>query len=520
MKRRTFLAGSALAIGSGISLPNPSFAAGLSREPRPSLPSLEHRLPVDDVHYQNVKSYIEDDPVPGYQWADGAAYEAFRDMKYGIRIHWGIFSIAGFYRASWPFLSLSYAKRAKYNELFKSWNPKHFDPDAWMSLFAENGARMFAFTTKHHEGFSMFNTATRVHRRISWDAPGGPKIEDCDVAYSIMETPFHRDIVKEVCEAGRKKNLRIALYFSHPDWYDADFRPYAVHPAQVPCSQYLDTQWMTSRKRLGKHIWIAPNPSAEAMKRLVVRHRAQIEELLSNYGNIHMLSLDQYLGPLVWPQLRQTMFRIRQLQPNVMVRARGIGNYGDYYTPEDFIPGNKSNTKMPWMVIYPLARGFSYDPDGSYYKGAKWIVDNIIDTVCKGGGIQIGFGPDADGQFHPEAVKQMKQAGAWLRICGSGIYGTRPRADNLWKEGEAIRFTRTKDNRTIYCFSKVWPGKQLHLHSVKPKPGSVIRMFGYPHGLPWTFDSATGLTITIPEAMMTESHRPTEIAWVWVIQVA
>ena len=112
--------------------------------------------------------------------------------------------------------------------------PAGFDADEWTSLFAENGMRMFAFTTKHHEGFSMFDTKTRVRQRVRWDAPGTPQIEDCDLAYSIMETPFRRDIVKELCDAGRKRGLRIALYFSHPDWYDADFRPYAEHPVTVP----------------------------------------------------------------------------------------------------------------------------------------------------------------------------------------------------------------------------------------------------------------------------------------------
>lgn len=510
-------------MGGGLALSSQSFA---SNQPAPkgkisaALPPLKHRLPLDNPHYQYVESYIEDDPVRGYEWANQAAYEAFRDMKYGIRIHWGIYSVAGFLHESWPFLELANPARARYNELYKTWSPKDFDADRWMSLFAENGVRMFAFTTKHHEGFSMFDTRTRVHRRIQWAAAGGPKIENCNLAYSIMESPFHRDIVKEVCDAGRKKNLRIALYFSHPDWYDADFRPYAVHPAQIPCSRYLDTEWMMSRERLGKHIWIAPNVSAAAMARLVARHRAQLEELLTNYGEIQMLSLDQWLGPLVWPELRKTLFRIRDLQPNIMIRARGIGNYGDYYTPEDFIPGSKSNTEMPWMVIYPLARGFSYDPDGSYYKGASWIVRNIISTAAKGGALQVGFGPDANGRFHPEAVKQVRETGDWLSVCGPGIYGTRPRAGNLWKEGESIQFTRTKDNRTIYCFTSTWPGSTLHLRSVKPKPGSRITMLGYPHALPWKFDAAGGLAISLPESMMTPSHRPSQIAWGFAIPVA
>src|SRR5579863_4555144 len=99
--------------------------------------SAAHRLPTTDSHYQAVRSYVEDEPVPEYRWASDAAYEAFRDMKYGVRIHWGLYSVAGFIRESWPFLELSYQEKAHYNEMYKTWNPRQFDADAWISLFAE-----------------------------------------------------------------------------------------------------------------------------------------------------------------------------------------------------------------------------------------------------------------------------------------------------------------------------------------------------------------------------------------------
>jgi alpha-L-fucosidase len=169
------------------------------------------------------------------------------------------------------------------------------------------------------------------------------------------------------------------------------------------------------------------------------------------------------------------------------------------------------------MVIYPLARGFSFDPDGSQYKGAGWIVRNIVDTVAKGGSFQVGIGPYATGKFHPAAVEQLKQAGAWLRICGNGIYDTRPREGQLWHEGDSIRFTRSKDGRIVYCYALEWPGRTLQLRSVPPKEGTQIRMFGYPAPLRWSFDSAKGTTIEIPESL--QDRRPNEYAWGWSIQV-
>ena len=161
----------------------------------------------------------------------------------------------------------------------------------------------------------MFDTKARVRQRVRWNAPGGPVLEDCDLAYSIMETPFRRDVVKELCAAGHKRGLRIALYFSHPDWYDADFRPYADHPVQTPSAAQYDTRAAQSKEALGDLIWIAPDPSKAEVERMLHRHRTQIEELLTNYGQIDMLSLDQWLGPRVWPQLRETVLRSGGFSP-------------------------------------------------------------------------------------------------------------------------------------------------------------------------------------------------------------
>ena len=491
MNRRTFLAASA---GLPISL-------AATRK--------LHRLPVDDVHYQHVHGYVEDVPVPEYQWAPDSAYEAFRDIKYGVRIHWGIYSIWGAPGESWPFLTMPNPKKQEYQQLYLTWNPQPFDADAWMDLFADCGMKMFAFTTKHHDGFSLFDTKARVVRRVNYIAPGGPRIEPCNLAYSIMETPFRRDVTRELCQAARKRGIKIDLYFSHPDWYDADFRPYNFHPLQTPSSPEL----AATRKRMGDLMIMAPEPTAAEVAHMMARHRQQLEELLTNYGPIDMLGLDQWLGKAVWPQLRETILRLRRIQPNVMMRARGIGNYGDYYTPENFVPGDKRNTGTPWFVIQGLGASFSYDPNPADYKGAPWIIRTLLDAVSKGGNFMVGVGPDGSGRFHPTAVEQLREAGRWLRVNGEAIYATRPRDGTLWREGEHVRFTRTKDRRYVYALLLRWPGTDLRLESVRPKPGSAVQMLGYPPNLQWTHDSATGLTIRIPSDLQDEAHRPCSIAW-------
>jgi len=507
MNRRDFLA-SAAAVATSARL------RGLSQSALPPHGFSPTVLRPDD--------HIETTPIAEYRNAPAGAYEAFQDMKFGVRIHWGIYSIWHRGAESWPYLPMSLEDRQTYNSLYKTWNPAGFDADAWMDDFRESGLKMFAFTSKHHEGFSMFDTKTRVKSRANWTAPGGPRLEACDLAYSIMETPFRRDIVKELCDAAHKRGIKIDLYFSHPDWYDADFRPYVAHPLQIPSS----AQWMSpndvkfTQQKLGDRAVVVPDPSDAEVKRMMERHRAQLLELLTNYGRIDMMCLDMWLGPRCWPELRKTLLMMRALQPDVMLRNRGIGNYGDYYTPERVVPGSKETSGKPWFTIYPLGTDFSYDPDAAKYKGAAWIVHNLADSVAKGGGFMIGVGPSAHGEFHPEAIRQMKAAGAWLKVNGEAIYATRAREGTLWSEGDTVRYTRTKDRRFVYAILTEWPGAQETLRTVRPKDGSRVTLLGSQSDLTWKFDSAIGTTIKLPEELQQPSNRPCDHAWTLKIEPA
>jgi len=444
------------------------------------------RLPVTDSHYKHVSSYIEDVPDPDYRHAPPEAMESFRDLKFGIRVHWGLYSIWGFKTESWPFLPLSDARRQEYEQLYRTWNPQGFDAAEWMELFRSAGARFFTFTTKHHDGFSLFDTQARVRRRVNWTSPAGRRLEDCDVAYSIMETPFHRDVVRELTDAAHARGLKIDLYFSLPDWYDADFRPYNFHPVQVAdVAPWAPNEVGRLKAKFGGQTpFVQPDPSPAEIERMMTRLRTQLTELLTRYGTIDLIGLDQWLGPKVWPQLKDTLKALRRIQPNVMFRARGIGNYGDYFTPENFVPAAPQNTGMPWFVIYPLAKGFSYDPDAADYKGARWIVRTLADTIAKGGNLEIGVGPDGMGRFHPAAVAQMREAGAWIAAHSDAIYGTRPRLGALWQDGPNVRYTRTKDGMTLYAFLLEWPGRTLILHGMGSFAGSEVALLGQADPLP------------------------------------
>ncbi len=493
-----------------------------------------HRLPVTDQNYKRLNNYIEDDPVAEYNWASDEAYEAFQDMKYGIRIHWGIYSIWNLNGESWPFLGnrnpdINFEKRQDYQSLYKTWNPTGFDAEEWMKTFRECGLKMFAFTTKHHEGFSMFDTKTRVKQRPNWTTPGGPSIEECDLAYSIMETPFKRDVVKELCDAAHRHGIKIDLYYSHSDWYDVNFRPYGYHPLQIPSSEAWcksksndepETEFERTKGRQKDYLTIVPDPTPEEEQQMIDRHRAQLKELLTNYGAIDMICFDIWLGPRVWPQLRETLLELRKIQPNVMFRARGIGNYGDYYTPERFVPESKENSDVPWFVIYPLARSFSYDAIAKNYKGAKWIVHNIIDSVAKGGNFMVGIGPDENGRFSPTAITQLREVGRWLKTNGEGIYATRARDDENWNEGENIRFTRSKDYQTIYAHCFQWPGKKLTLKTLKPEKGSEICLLGNKNPLKWDINNSGELEISTPVNLIRRMNKNEQLAFTFKIQIA
>jgi alpha-L-fucosidase len=475
-------------------------------------PELGSGFPASEL--QNT-AYIENHPIASYRSAPASAYEAFEDMKFGVRIHWGIYSLWHRGPESWPFLEMSFEDRQKYNSLYQTWNPAGFDAEAWIDTFSNSGMKMFTFTTKHHEGFSMFDTQTRVRNRANWTAEGGPKMESCDLAYSIMETPFRRDIVKELCDAAHKRDMKIDLYFSHPDWYDADFRPYIVHPLQVPSSAKLLTRGDLDRTRrtYGGNPVIVRDPTDSEVRRMMERHRRQLVELLTNYGKIDMIGLDMWLGPHVWPELRETILKLRELQPHVMLRDRGIGNYGDYYTPERVVPGSKQTSDKPWFCISPLGTDFSYEPDAAKYKGTEWIVQNLADTVAKGGGLMIGVGPSSHGEFHPEAIRQMKGTGTWLKVNGEAIYATRPRDGARWSEGDTVRYTRSKDGRFVYAILTKWPGAQLTLQSVRPKPHSRLALLGSNAVLSWKFDTDRGTIISLPENLQQAGNRPCEYAW-------
>lgn len=194
---------------------------------------------------------------------------------------------------------------------------------------------------------------------------------------------------------------------------------------------------------------------------------------------------------------------------------------------------------MPWFVIYPLGRGFSYGGVGDQYKGSQWIIQNLVDCVAKGGNFMVGVGPDGHGRFSPTAVQQLKEVGQWLAINGEAIYDTRSRAGDLWKEGARIsfadpkseksdqpqevdnlpiRFTRRKDERALYAICLAWPGSDLYLETVQVEEISKVTMLGMKTSLRWSKDTRKGMRIEIPLALQDKAKRPCNVAWTFKLE--
>jgi alpha-L-fucosidase len=305
---------------------------------------------------------------PDYHNAPAAAIEAWKDRKFGMRIHWGPYSVLGL-DASWPLQGSSKEFQETYFTLYQLFNPTDFNADDWAEFAERAGMKYFVFTTRHHDGFCMFDTKTTVDsiRRVPRKKNVGiGDTESCRIHYSMMDTLYPNDIVAALARAFRKKDLGVGFYYSWPDWHDPDAR-------DDEHNMFYDAH-------------AAPDP--QRTQRFMERVREQIRELCSNYGDLFEISFDASLPHSVWEEVVKTVKMARSLQPSVMFRERGIGPYGDFTTPEHWIPEDplKKPLAMPWEAIEQLGSQWAYQPNDTY-KSKEWLLGTLIDVVAKGGNL-------------------------------------------------------------------------------------------------------------------------------------
>ena len=170
-----------------------------------------------------IEKWMPQEPDADYRHASPAAIEAWKDRKFGMRIHWGVYSVLGI-EASWPMIVVDATSdfRQLYSTLYEVFNPTDFDAEEWAALAQRAGMTYFVITTKHHDGFSMWDTRTKV--RALRRRPGSDALDPWYISYSIMDTSYRKDIVGALAQAFHKRGLGVGFYYSHIDWNDPDFR--------------------------------------------------------------------------------------------------------------------------------------------------------------------------------------------------------------------------------------------------------------------------------------------------------
>jgi alpha-L-fucosidase len=398
-------------------------------------------------------------------------------MKVGLMVHWGLYSHLGSME-SWA----AYAKNSPmwfmdiYYTLWQMWNPTDFDANQWAELVKRSGLQFIQITSKHCEGFALWDTKTKVkvRRRVGSQAgPGINPVVDDYRHYSVMDGPFKRDIIKELSIAFRKLGLGFGLYYPHMDWEDWNFR-------WDEGNQYYDPKYN-------------PQANPEDWAAFLQREREQLQELFTNYGPIDQIFFDCTWFGLAWTEMKAMVKDLRKLQPDCMFSDRGLGPYGDFTSPERWIPkdaaqGDPRVKKPIFQVCDTIGTHWSYVPDEEY-KDKTVLLHNLIDIIAKGGTFVLDTGPMPHGWFAQEAVDLLEYIGRWLKVNGEGIYATRLRQP--YREGDHIYFTQSKDHKFIYCIHIGWPFQRVELHTIKPRDGSRVMMLGISEPVPWYMETDT-----------------------------
>ena len=433
---------------------------------------------------------------------------AWQDWKFGFMAHWGPYSQWGVVE-SWSICSedvpwcarpagISYVDyKKKYEQLPTTFNPTKFDPDAWARAARDAGMRYVVFTTKHHDGFSMFDT------------------RQTDYRITAPDVPFHSNpranITKEVFDAFRAQGFGIGAYFSKADWHNRDY--WAPEWATPTRNNNYDTRKYPKR-------W----------QRFVDFTHKQIGELTSQYGPIDILWLDAgwvnphshphalaYSDEVPWPQdidMPGLAALARRNQPGLIVVDRAVGGkYEDYRTPEQQVPDRP--LPYPWETCMTMGDSWSYKPNDRY-KSARDLVHILVDVVAKGGNLLLNVGPDATGQLPKPALERMHDIGKWMKVNGSAIYASHP--IKPYAEGK-LRFTQLKDGsvNVIYLADEgeTLPPATITLKGPQPAPGATVRLLGTDATLTTTRHGGV-TTIAIPQ----DARQMLAGAYAWTIRMS
>lgn len=392
----------------------------------------------EDMVENGVHNYSTEE---SYVWPTEPAVkrqlEWFRDQKIALMMHWGPYSQIGIVESwalsdedgNWSRNEIDWEGQSEefkeqYRNLNRTFNPIRFEPEKWADAAADAGFKYFIFTTKHHDGFCMWDTKYSDYKITAKDCP--------------FHTHKYADICGHLFESMRKRKIGIAAYFSKADWH-------------------VDSYWNDSFER-GRFTWRGPSydpaERPELWEKFVQFTQNQVKELATNYGRLDVLWFDagwvcKEAGQDI--RLGEMMDEIRKYQPWVLSADRTIGGpYENYVTPEQCVPDEPLN--IPWESCITMGTSFSFKYEDKY-KSPREIMCLLVDIIAKGGNLALNVGPQPDGRIPAGALETMKGMGEWLRVYGEAVYGTRICAPYK-KEG--ICFTQKEAEKKVYAF-KMYP---------------------------------------------------------------
>ena len=390
----------------------------------------------------------------------------WQGIKFGLLMHWGTYSQWGIVE-SWSlcpededwckrngkYSSNYFEYKKAYENLISTFNPTHFDPTKWAKAAKDAGMRYAIFTTKHHDGFCMFDTKQTDYKVTSQSCP--------------FSTNPKSNIAKEVFSAFRDEGFGVGAYFSKPDWH---------------CPDYWDPYFPPFDRN--------PNYDIKKYPEKWDRYKAftynQIQELVTDYGKIDILWLDGgWVQPMTetsprWGKvpsnqdidMPQIAEMARKNQPGIIIVDRAVeGHYQDYLTPEQQIPDKPLS--YPWETCMTMATSWSYVP-GDINKPTRQIVQMLCTIVSRGGNYLLNIAPSPEGDFDPIAYQRLKEIGKWMIINGEAIYGTRPISP--FKSGKVVLTAKENSIYAIYLTDedeKQLPSK-IRIEGLKlSKPGKA-----------------------------------------------
>ena len=440
--------------------------------------------------------------------------EDWQDLKFGLLMHWGPYSQWGIVE-SWSICAededwcrrknpdyIEYKKQ--YEALKLSFNPVGFNPEKWAAAASDAGMKYVIFTTKHHDGFSMFDTKLTDYR-----------ITDTDCPFSVNP---RTNVTKEIFNAFRKEGFWAGAYFSKPDWH----------------SEYY---WWPNFATPDRNVNYSISHYPERWEKFVEFTHGQIMELLGgDYGKVDILWLDggwvakmsdeqvmRYRTSSVDNFVRvqsqdirmdELVEKAREKQPGLIVVDRAVyGKNQNYLTPENRVP--EKALPYPWESCIIAGGGWAWVPDPKFMSGRQ-AVQLLVDIVVKGGNLLLNIGPAPDGTWPEGAYKLLEEMGSWMKVNSEAIYGTRAMAP--YKDGK-VCINRKGDN-TWYLFYMADEGEampeSITMSGLIIPSGAKVTMLGTGARCRWRNGDNS---FTVFPSGQAKKSTPADYVWVMKIEL-